>query len=79
VQPWRVGNGRAARRASRGGNAQFCVLTLTPHSGPWQLALFGRNIFGQKYDLEHNFFLGRINIAAPGAPATFGVRLGLKS
>jgi len=41
--------------------------------------LFGRNIFGQKYDLEHNFFLGRINIAAPGAPATFGVRLGLKS
>lgn len=50
-------------------------LTLTPDSGPWEVALFGRNIFDQKYDLERNFFLGGINIAAPGQPATVGIRL----
>ncbi len=50
-------------------------LSLTPDNGPWELALFGRNIFDQKYDLERNFFLGGINIAAPGQPATVGVRL----
>ena len=53
-------------------------LTLTPDNGPWEVALFGRNIFDQKYDLERNFFLGGINIAAPGTPATVGVRLSLK-
>ncbi len=53
-------------------------LTLTPDHGPWEVALFGRNIFDQKYDVERNFFLGGINIAAPGTPATIGVRLSLK-
>jgi len=37
-----------------------------------------RNIFDQRYGLERNFFLSGINIAAPGTPATVGVRLSLK-
>lgn len=53
-------------------------LTLTPDNGPWELAVFGRNIFDQKYDLERNFFLGGINIAAAGTPATVGIRASLK-
>lgn len=53
-------------------------LTLTPDNGPWEVSLFGRNIFDQKYDLERNFFLGGINIAAPGTPATIGIRASVK-
>jgi outer membrane receptor protein involved in Fe transport len=53
-------------------------LTLTPHAGRWSVALWGRNIFNEKYDLTRNFFLPGISIAAPGEPATYGVRVGLK-
>jgi iron complex outermembrane recepter protein len=53
-------------------------LSLTPDNGPWELAVFGRNIFDQRYDLERNFFLGGINIAAPGTPTTVGIRASLK-
>jgi len=54
------------------GNAN---LTLSPTNGPWDVTLYGHNIFNQKYDLERNFFLGGINIAAAGEPATVGVRV----
>lgn len=53
-------------------------LTLTPKDGPWEVSLYGRNIFNQKYDLERNFFISGINIAAAGEPATVGVRLAYK-
>ncbi len=58
-------------------------LTLSPKTGPWSVALWGRNIFDQRYDLTRNFFTGDaagklISIAAPGAPATYGVRLSYK-
>jgi outer membrane receptor protein involved in Fe transport len=58
-------------------------LTLTPRNGPWSIGLWGRNIFDQRYDLTRNFFTtdsaGRfISVAAPGAPATYGVRVTLK-
>ncbi len=49
-------------------------LTLKPRNAPWTLAVFGRNILDQSYDLTRNFFLGGIDIAAPGRPATWGVR-----
>ena len=53
-------------------------ITLTPSTGPWALTLFGRNVFNEKYDLTRNFFLPYIDIAAPGEPATWGVRASLK-
>jgi outer membrane receptor protein involved in Fe transport len=53
-------------------------LTLSPTNGPWDVTLYGHNIFNQKYDLERNFFLGGINIAAAGEPATVGVRVTFK-
>ncbi|MGB8602600.1 MAG: TonB-dependent receptor, partial [Rhizomicrobium sp.] len=53
-------------------------LTLTPKSGPWEVSIYGRNIFNQKYDLERNFFISNINIAAAGEPATAGIRLAYK-
>jgi outer membrane receptor protein involved in Fe transport len=53
-------------------------ITLTPHDGPWSFGLWGRNVFDEKYDLTRNFFLPGISIAAPGDPATWGVRIGLK-
>ena len=50
-------------------------LSLTPRDGDWQVALWGRNIFNEHYDLTRNFFLTGISIAAPGEPATYGVRV----
>jgi iron complex outermembrane receptor protein len=41
--------------------------------GRWSLGVYGRNIFNQHYDLTRNFFLGGIDIAAPGRPASYGV------
>ena len=54
-------------------------ITLSPKQGPWSVSVYGRNIFDEKYDLTRNFFTGDaagklISIAAPGRPATFGVR-----
>ena len=53
-------------------------LTLTPDNQPWSVAIFGHNIFNQKYDTTRNFFLTDIDIAQRGEPATVGVRLSLK-
>ena len=50
------------------------TLTFQPVGGRWSLGLYGRNITGTRYDLTRNFFLTGIDIAAPGAPATFGGR-----
>lgn len=49
-------------------------LTVSPAKGPWALTAFARNVFDKKYDLTRNFFLPLIDIAAPGEPATYGVR-----
>jgi iron complex outermembrane recepter protein len=51
------------------------TLTLRPVGGRWSLGLYGRNITGARYDLTRNFFLPNIDVAAPGAPATFGGRV----
>ena len=48
--------------------------TLTLGKGPWSVGLYARNLFDQHYDLTRNFFLGGIDIAAPGRPRSFGVR-----
>jgi len=48
--------------------------TLTVGQGPWSIGLYARNLFNQHYDLTRNFFLGGIDIAAPGRPRSFGVR-----
>ena len=53
-------------------------ITLTPATGPWAISVFGRNVFNEKYDLTRNFFLPYIDIAAPGEPATWGLRASLK-
>ncbi|WP_404709966.1 TonB-dependent receptor domain-containing protein [Sphingomonas sp. MMS24-J13] len=42
--------------------------------GRWSLGVYGRNIFNQHYDLTRNFFIGGIDIAAPGRPASYGVQ-----
>ena len=47
---------------------------LTLARGPWSIGLYGRNLLNQHYDLTRNFFLGGIDIAAPGRPRSFGVR-----
>ena len=48
--------------------------TLTVGQGPWSFGVYARNLFNQHYDLTRNFFLGGIDIAAPGRPRSFGVR-----
>jgi iron complex outermembrane recepter protein len=57
-------------------------LTLSPKNGPWEFTLYGRNVFNQRYDLSHNYFValsaGQVNIATSGEPATFGVRAAYK-
>lgn len=55
-------------------NAQ---VAFGPDDGRWELALWGRNIFNADYDETRNFFItgGAADIAAPGAPATYGARV----
>jgi iron complex outermembrane recepter protein len=58
-------------------------LTLAPDAGPWQVSLYARNLFDTRYDLERNYFVSttagnRVNVAASGEPANFGVRLSCK-
>ncbi|MDK4805906.1 MAG: TonB-dependent receptor [Novosphingobium aromaticivorans] len=48
-------------------------LSLAPANGKWNLALWGRNIFNEKYDLTRNFFTSA-DIAQPARPASYGVR-----
>jgi len=51
-------------------------LSVAPESRAWQVAFWGRNIFNQKYDLMRNFFTSA-DIAQPGRPRTYGVRLSI--
>jgi iron complex outermembrane recepter protein len=54
-------------------------LSLSPASGaPWNLTLWGRNIFNKDYDVTRNFFLETANVAQSGEPATFGIRFSYK-
>lgn len=48
-------------------------VTFAPVDGPWSVTLFARNILGQKYDLERNFFTNA-NVGYPGEPTTVGLR-----
>ena len=50
------------------------TLTFAPEAGQWTLGVYARNLTGTDYDLTRNFFLGGIDIAAPGRPRSFGVR-----
>ena len=55
-------------------------IAFGPKGGHWELALWGRNIFNADYDETRNFFIapgGVADIAAPGLPATYGVRVSL--
>ena len=54
------------------------TITLTPETNRWSLGVYGRNILNEKYDNTRNFFLGGIDIASPGRPASYGVRVGLR-
>ncbi|MES1199990.1 MAG: TonB-dependent receptor [Pseudomonadota bacterium] len=55
-------------------NANFSV---HPTESGWEFGLWGRNILNEHYDLTRNFFAGVdwSPIAAPGEPATYGVRI----
>ena len=52
------------------------TLTLKPARGRWYVGLYGRNIFNQRYDLVRNYFLANADIAQPGRPASYGLRVG---
>jgi iron complex outermembrane recepter protein len=52
------------------------TLTFKPTEGSWYVGLYGRNVFNQHYDNVRNYFLPNAEIAQPGRPATYGVRLG---
>lgn len=59
-------------------NAQIAV---GPDDGRWEFALWGRNIFNTDYDETRNFFIapgGVADVAAPGAPATYGARVSVR-
>jgi outer membrane receptor protein involved in Fe transport len=49
-------------------------LDVGPEDGRWSLGVYGRNILNDHYDLTRNFFLGGIDVASPGRPASYGVR-----
>ncbi|MBU2418907.1 MAG: TonB-dependent receptor [Alphaproteobacteria bacterium] len=49
-------------------------VTLSPSTGPWTATAFVRNLFDEEYDLTRNFFTSA-DIAQPGRPRTYGVRL----
>jgi iron complex outermembrane recepter protein len=49
-------------------------LDVGPADGGWSIGVYGRNIFNDHYDLTRNFFLGGIDIASPGRPASYGIR-----
>tara|TARA_R110002012_G_scaffold322025_2_gene553871 strand:+ start:60439 stop:62589 length:2151 start_codon:yes stop_codon:yes gene_type:complete len=49
-------------------------LTVSPEAGQWSVTGFVRNLFDEEYDLTRNFFTSA-DIAQPGRPRTYGVRL----
>ncbi|MCE9524182.1 MAG: TonB-dependent receptor [Alphaproteobacteria bacterium] len=50
---------------------------IRPDGSPWEFALWGRNVLDEEYDEQRNFFaLPDVTpVAAPGAPATYGIRV----
>jgi outer membrane receptor protein involved in Fe transport len=54
------------------------TLTFSKIGSPWSVGLWGRNITNTHYDVTRNYFLPNIDIAVPGAPATFGGRVTYK-
>ena len=51
------------------------VLSVGPsRPNAWTASLWGRNVFNAKYDLTRNFFTNA-QVAAAGAPATWGVQV----
>jgi iron complex outermembrane recepter protein len=54
-------------------------VALYREGAPWEISAFGRNIFDEKYDETRNFFAAPdfTPVAAPGMPATYGLRLKL--
>lgn len=55
-------------------------LAVAREGGPWEAAIFVRNLFDTAYDEQRNFFAGFdfTPVAAPGEPLTFGVQLALR-
>ena len=51
-------------------------LTFSPVNGAWSVGVYGRNIFGERYDLTRNYFLPDARVAQPGRPSSYGLRLG---
>ncbi|WP_411815953.1 TonB-dependent receptor [Hyphococcus sp. DH-69] len=49
-------------------------VSISPANGPWSLGVWVRNVFDKEYDLTRNFFTSA-DIAQPGRPRTFGIRL----
>ena len=49
-------------------------VNLYPTDGPWSIGVWARNLFNAEYDLTRNFFTSA-DIAQPGRPRTYGVRL----
>lgn len=58
-------------------NAQ---LALGPKDGPWEVAVWARNLFNERYaETRNTFLVGFANdIEAPGQVRTYGVRLNFK-
>jgi iron complex outermembrane receptor protein len=52
------------------------TLTFKPRNEKWYVGVYGRNIFNQHYDLVRNYFLPNADVAQPGEPATYGLRVG---
>jgi iron complex outermembrane recepter protein len=56
-------------------------MAIGAEDGQWEISLWGRNLFNRTYDETRNFFIapGAVaDVAAPGLPATYGVRLRLR-
>lgn len=49
-------------------------LEFAPQGSPWAVAVWGRNIFNEKYDLTRNFFVNA-QVALAGEPATYGLQV----
>lgn len=52
-------------------------ISLKPSDEKWTMAVWGRNIFNEKYDLTRNFFTSA-DIAQPARPVTYGIRFSVK-
>lgn len=55
-------------------------LALSRDGGPWEVAVFARNLFDAHFDEQRNFFAGFdvTPVAAPGEPLTYGVQVSMR-